>query len=394
MASIAGAGSLVQFFLSNPMDFIARYFRTAEMRGMMAWWACQTASPPWQPGSSVLASSLAPATHLTGKARPKGGSGALSSVLADMITHAYGGKVLTGCRVTKVIVRKGRVRGVEWLEASTGKTSSASSAIVISSADARTLLTSLVERDEVPSWLLSEVGRIYYSPCGLCKVDILLSRGSEFGESPTGDPRDLSIATAIIAPHYEYVVGGWLQILSGVPASRPSLWCVEATALDDSLAPEGYHTLWLSQFAPRTLADGKSWREIKEEVGLTMFRTHAQYAGLSESDIIDIVVTTPEDMSELVLSVDPFGVGMNIDQMMSFRPSPSLSRYRTPIKGLYLTGSGTHPGGGITGVPGRNSALEVLYDLGRSYHSPRRNWWNLASQAFSTYKKLKRFRMD
>jgi len=398
-ASLAGADALVQFMLGNPMDFICRYFKTDELRGMMAWWACQTASPPWQPGSSVLASSLAPATHLTGKARPQGGTGALAAVLRDMIVHEYGGQVLTGCVVQKVQVARGEARGVEWEERATGRKDSAAAPLVLSAADARTLFTKLVPPEEVPARLMAEVRRIYYSPVGLCKADVLVNSDTDFaaafGKSPTGNDRDLSVATGIIAPGYDsYVRPGWVDILAGRPARLPALWCVQGTALDPTLAPPGYHTLWLSQFAPKTLADGKHWNEVKEEVGLAMFRTYAQYAGLRESDIVDIVVTTPEDMSQLVCSVDPFGVGMNIDQMLSYRPSPSLSRYRTPIRGLYLTGSGTHPGGGITGVPGRNAALEALADLGRARGSPRRGPCRLAKQCLQTYRKLRKLEID
>jgi beta-carotene ketolase (CrtO type) len=395
-AGLAGADSLTQYLLSNPMESVVRGFRTDQMHGMMGWWAGQTASPPWQPGSSVLASSLAPATHLTGKARPQGGSGALSAVLADMIQHIHGGTVLPGCVVEKVIVSNGKARGVEWRESNSGKTSSASSSLVLSSADARTLFTRLVDPEAVPPHLATEVDRIGYSQVGLFKVDLLLNRSPDlaasFGPSPTGDDRDLAVATGIIAPGYEsYVKPGWIDILSGKPSQSPALWCVAATELDRSLAPEGYHTLWLSQFAPKVLNAGQSWSEIGEAVALSAFRTYAAQSGLREDDIVDIVVTTPDDMARLVHSVDPYGVGMNSNQMLSFRPTPSLSQYRTPIRGLFLTGSGTHPGGGITGLPGRNAALEALAYLGRASRSPRRSRWQRLKGGLETFKKLRRF---
>jgi len=394
-ARLAGADGLTQFLLGNPMDTVSRIFKTDEMRGMMAWWASQTASPPWQPGSSALACSLAPATHLTGKARTKGGSGALAATLSDMVIHQHHGRVLTGCRVTRVIVKEGQAQAVEWEDAESGQKESASAGIVLSSADARTLFRRLVAQEEVPAKLSAEVARIYYSACGLCKADVLVSRKPDFsascGNSPTGDNDDLAIATGIIAPAYEgYVKPGWIDILSGNPARKPSLWCVAATALDPTLAPEGYHTLWLSQFAPKQLSGGRRWDDVRDEVGKSMFRTYAGYAGLAESDIVDMVVTTPDDMADTVLSVDPFGVGMNIDQMLSFRPSPSLSRYRTPIRGLYLTGSGTHPGGGITGMPGRNAALEALADIGRSGRSPRRGPLQSIREGLHAFGKLRK----
>lgn len=398
VAHLAGADALAQFFLGNPIDFISRYFETDEMMGMMAWWASQTASAPFAPGSSVLATSLAPATHLTGKARPKGGSGALSATLADMIVHAHGGVVKTGCRVTRVLGRGSRVGGVEWLDAQTGGTETAHAPIVVSSADAKTLFTELLPSRLVPDKLARQVARIYYSDVGLCKADVLVSKGADFSESRgdrAGAGPDPAIATGIVAPGYEtYMKTGWLDILGGKPSRRPALWCVEATALDPSLAPEGYHTLWLSQFAPKRLRGRKTWDDVKEDVGLAMFDEYARYAGLERDDIVDIVVTTPDDMRRLVCSVDPFGVGMNIDQMLSYRPTPALSRYRAPIKGLYLTGSGTHPGGGVTGLPGRNAALEVLADAKQLNGAPRRDWGEFFGESWRTWRRLRHFRMD
>ena len=393
----ADCDKLTQFFLSDPLEFIGRYFTTDQMIGMQAWWASQTASPPWQPGSSVLALSLAAATHLTGKARPRGGSGALSATLADMIEHAHGGVVRTNALVTKVMVTSGHVTGVEFLDRDTQTTERVSAPIVISGVDAKRLLTDLVDREHVPPWLAAEVSRIAYSRIGLVKADVVVSRkpdfAGQFGPSPTGNDEDYAIATGIIAPGYEtYVKPGWLDILAGKPAGRPALWCVCPTALDPTLAPEGLHTLWLSQFTCKRLAGGARWDQVRKDVGLSMFRAYAHHTGLAESDIVDICVTTPDDMGGLLCTTDPFGVAMNMDQMLSFRPSPHLSRYRTPIRGLYLTGSGVHPGGGITGVPGRNAALEVLADRGVG-RTPRRGRLRALRDAWDTYRKLQRLEM-
>ena len=93
-------------------------------------------------------------------------------------------------------------------------------------------------------------------------------------------------------------------------------------------------------------------------------------------------------MGELLCTTDPFGVATNMDQMLSLRPSPHRSRYRTLIRGLYLTGSGVHPGGGITGVPGRNAALEVLADRGVG-GTRRRGRLRAIRDMWDTYGKLR-----
>jgi len=399
-AHLAGNDGITQFFQADPLNFIRRYFETDEMIGMMTWWASQTASPPWQPGSSVLALSLAPATHLTGKARPRGGSGQLSHILADMIVNKHGGAVRTSALVRKILVAEGRARGVEVENRETGTSEKLYAHTVVSCVDAKRLFTEMVADDAVPGWLHDEVRNIYYSTVGLVKADVLINEAPDFagyfGPNEFGDDEEYNIATGIIAPGYEsYVKPGWIDILAGRPSAEPALWCVHNTALDSSLAPEGYHTLWLSQFTPKRLAGGKTWDDVAEAVGLEMFRTYAQYtANLSEENIVDIVVTPPNKMGEFMRTDDPFGVGMNLDQMLGNRPSPHLAQYRTPIRGLYLTGSGTHPGGGITGLPGRNAALEILADLGRSRGTPRQSKLARLRQLYHTYRYLKTFRVE
>ena len=394
-AWLANCDRMSQFFLGDPVEFIRRFMKRDEMVALQAWWASQTASPPWQPGSSALALSLAAATHLTGKARPRGGSGALSRVLADMVEHEHGGQVKTNALVTEVVVDRGRVRGVRYREHGSERTETVNAPVVVSSADARRLFTRMVSEEYLPGWLKDEVAKIYYSRTGLVKADVLVSKKPDFaagfGPSPTGNDDDYAVATGIIAPSYEdYLKPGWLDILGGRPAAQPALWCVVNTVLDPSLAPSGLHTLWLSQFTCKELANGGRWSDIKDKVGRDMFRTYARYAGLEESDIVDMVVTTPDDMDEMLCTNDPFGVAMNMDQMLSFRPSSHLSKYRTPIKGLYLTGSGVHPGGGITGVPGRLTALEALADTGGATGSPRRSKLQMTKDLWQAFQKMRR----
>jgi beta-carotene ketolase (CrtO type) len=349
---------LYRVLITPPLVFIDRYFTDDRLKAAMAWWSVQTGTPPTRPGST-LAMSLQSGSHLSGGARPKGGSGALSRALANVI-EAAGGEVRLGSHVSRVHVRNGRAAAVTTSE---GETFGASRHIV-SAIDARRLFLSLMDEADVPAGLLQRVNQISVTSASLFKVDLALSERPVFGRY--GGLPEQTLASPIIAPSLSYVCDGWLDIEAGRPSREPGLWCACCTALDPSLAPQGKHTLWLSQFAPFHLAGGRSWDDIKEQVADQVVDAFARYAPNTRPAVLGRLVTSPLDWHRL--TDNPNGCAWHLDMEMhqawGFRPLPELSRYRTPIPNLYLTGSGTHPGGGITGLPGRNAALEILKDMG------------------------------
>ena len=372
--------------LTPPTVFIERFFADERLKGAMAWWAVQTGTPPTKPGST-LAMSLQSGSHLSGSARPKGGSGALSQALAHVITAA-GGQVLTGQHVERIVVQGNRAQAVV---TATGETFEARRCIV-SSLDARRVFLKLLPEEHVPSGLLGRVRQVSVASASLFKVDLALSERPEF--TGYGARPEQTIASPIIAPSLQYVYDGWIDIQAGRPSREPGLWCACCTALDPSLAPEGKHTLWLSQFAPYELAGGQTWDDLRERVADQVVDTFCRYAPNVRELILGRLVTTPLDWERL--TDNPRGcawhVDMEIHQAWGLRPLPELSQYRTPVQGLYLTGSGVHPGGGITGMPGRNAAHQVLRDLG--HRVPRkgvvalvRGYWKLW-QSFQRFRKM------
>jgi phytoene dehydrogenase-like protein len=351
--------------LTPPTVFIDRFFTDERLKGAMAWWAVQTGTPPTKPGST-LAMSLQSGSHLSGSARPKGGSGALSQAMANAITSA-GGEVLTGQHVSRIIVKNGRAAAVETASDETfdvGK--------------------------YVPSGLLGRVRQISVASASLFKVDLALSQLPVFDRY--GARPEQTIASPIIAPSLQYVYDGWLDIQAGQPSREPGLWCACCTALDPTLAPPGKHTLWLSQFAPYQLSGGQSWDDLREQVADQVVDTFCRYAPNVKGSIEGRLITTPLDWERL--TDNPRGcawhVDMELHQAWGLRPLPELSQYRTPIANLYLTGSGSHPGGGITGLPGRNAALEVLRDLGHGV--PKKGLLQLARGYWGLWRSFQRFR--
>jgi len=384
MTETATMEELYRALVTPPIVFIDRYFTDDRLKAAMAWWSVQTGTPPTRPGST-LAMGLQSGSHLSGGARPKGGSGALCAALAHAIT-ANGGEVRLAQPVSRVHVRNGRAVAVT---TESGETCEASRH-VISAIDAKRLFLDLMDEADVPAGLLRRTKQISVTSASLFKVDLALSARPVF-ERYGGRPEQ-TLASPIIAPSLRYVSDGWLDIASGRPSREPGLWCACCTALDPSLAPEGKHTLWLSQFAPFTLADGGSWDEIKDRVADQVVETFCRYAPNTKEAILGRLATSPLDWHRLTGNTNgcAWHVDMEMHQAWGFRPLPELSKYRTPIPNLYLTGSGSHPGGGITGLPGRNAALEILRDLGR--RPAGRSLATLVREWLALYRSFRRFR--
>jgi beta-carotene ketolase (CrtO type) len=166
------------------------------------------------------------------------------------------------------------------------------------------------------------------------------------------------------------------------------------SVLDPTLAPAGQHTLWLSQFNPGAYWKTASARD-RELCADSMIEIFCRYAPGTEDLVLDRHITTPADREQITGNINghPFHLDMTLDQSLAFRPVVGMSGYRTPVRGLYLSGSGTHPGGGVTGVPGRNAAHVVLarrpsarhlarrgVPMLRAAHARRRAWTKLREQ--------------
>ena len=352
------ADEFMRVLLLSPQQLLDEWFESEYVKAPIAWIAGQLGTPPSQIGTSVT-TSLVEICHRSGVNRPKGGSGMLTQAMAAMVEH-YGGTVMTSAEVDRIQVKAGAATGVRTTDGQEFRAARA----VISSIDARRVFTRLVEPQHVDERLRRRAGNITISNVTMMKLDCALSelpRFEKYGAGPQAD-----IGSHIICPSVQYLEKAFDDAKQGLPPREPALWSVCASALDPSLAPPGMHTLYLFQFAPYELAGGRDWEDIKEEVGDSMLDTLAQYAPNVCRAVVARRVSSPVDEERRTGNIK--GQGYHIDstlnQLYGFRPLPELSRYRTPIKGLYLTGAGTHPGGGITCIPGHNTAQIVMEDLG------------------------------
>jgi beta-carotene ketolase (CrtO type) len=365
MANAAGedGDALLWVLMSSPRDLIRSFFETPHMQGIMAWMGVQAGTPPDQP-AAALALTLMTVSHHNGMARAEGGMGALSTALQGFI-EAHGGEVQVDAEVTEIVLNgagtsvRGVAAGDRMFEAP----------IVVSAVDALRVFGRLIRQPVLGVSLQRRVGNGHAHYPSLFKVDVALS-GRPSIEAPGGD--EGIVASINMANSYDHVAGAFNDYARGVVAPDPPLMCAVPSVLDPTLAPDGGHTLWLSQWTPAGLWHTASESE-REACADQMVEVFAKFAPNTAGLIVDRAVTTPADRQAVTgnLNGNPFQLDMSLDQSLRFRPVPGLAEYETPVGGLYLTGSGTHPGGGVTGVPGYNTAHVILRRAART-ERPRR----------------------
>lgn len=357
LAGLAALGgergeAAVHLMLSSPRDVAVSWFESEQMRAVMGWMGVQAGTAPDQPAAGLALTQLA-LSHRNGVARAQGGMGGLCASLQSAI-ESHGGEVQLESSVDEVLLdgARRRIRGVR-----VGSEEIAAR-IVVSTLDVRRLFTHLIPEPVLHPRLQRRVASVHTRCPSLFKVDVALDG---LPSMPHPGSADGLTANINLAPSLEYVERAWSSYERDEVAEEPPVMCALASILDPSLAPAGKHTLWLSQFNPV-----ERWRKADraeiEACAERMVETFAQYAPGTLDLVLDRAITTPIDRERDTGNTggNPFHLDMTVDQSMSLRPTVGLHRYRTPIEGLYLSGSGTHPGGGVTGIPGLNAANVIL----------------------------------
>lgn len=358
--------NFIRTMITAPEDLLNEYFDTELVKAPLARLAAEIGAPPSQKGITAGLMMLA-MRHHPGMARPQGGTGALTQALVKLVT-AKGGKILTEQMVQEVIVDNNRAVGVK---VAGGKEYRASRA-VISNIDVRRLLLQLVASDAVEPGLREKVDRrITNNNETILKIDCALSEVPRFSAYDQDNNENL-IGTVLIADSMAHVEQAHaLATMGKIPDANPSMYLDIPTVLDPTMAPEGKHTLWIEFFAPYQIADkegtglhGTGWTdELKNQVADNVINKLADYVPNLKDSIIARRVESPAELGARLGSYkgNYYHLDMTLDQMIFLRPLPEIANYTTPIKNLYLTGAGTHPGGSISGMPGRNCARVFLY---------------------------------
>jgi len=352
--------SLVKIFTESAANFLDEWFESDEIKVTLATDGVIGANGgPRSQGTAYILmhhvmGSVGGHRGLWGFVR--GGMGAVSNAIADS-ARTRGVEIRTNVPVERVRVEGGRARGVV-LE----NGDEIPAELVVSNLTPHATFLNLVDARELASDFLESI-RKYRSEGTSCKINLALSGLPNFTALP-GDNGPQHRATMHICPSIEYVERAWDDAKYGRPSQSPLLELTVPTLYDPSLAPPGKHIMGIFlQYAPYTLRESH-WDELREPFAYRVFDLIEEYAPGFRSLIIEKQVLTPLDLERRfgLTGGNIFHGEMSVDQMFVMRPVAGCARYRTPIRGLYLCGSGTHPGGGVMGAPGYNAAREILKD--------------------------------
>jgi len=286
-----------------------------------------------------------------------GGMGAITQAMARE-AEARGVAIRTEAGARRVIVEGRRAVGVE-LESGTEIRARA----VASAVNPKLLYLSLIDAGDLDPGFRDRMSR-WRNGSASFRMNVALSELPRFECLPEPGPH-LS-AGILIAPSLGYLDRAYLDARTHGWSSEPVVELLIPSTLDDSLAPHGAHvaSLFCQHFAPE-LPDGRSWDEVEQETADLVIRTVARQAPNFEASILGRSILSPLGLERTLGLVggDIFHGSLGLDQLFHARPMLGHADYRGPLRGLYMCGSGTHPGGGVTGLPGRNAAREMLRDL-------------------------------
>jgi phytoene dehydrogenase-like protein len=290
----------------------------------------------------------------------QGGMGGLAASL-DKACHDLGVEVRRESPVRSILTDRGKVVGVRLED---GKQLDAK--FVASSVDAHLTFEKFLTPDELPAYFREAVARIDYASAS-AKINLALSEPPRFTCLPTDGVAPHHHGTMHIGPSLDYLERAYDDAKYGRPSERPILEMTMATSVDQTIAPPGKHLLSIFvQYAPYRLAPGVgTWDDIKEKFADRCIETIAEYAPNVPKAIEHRQVLSPLDL-ERVYGITGGNImqgAMSAHQLFCFRPVAGWADHRTPIRGLYLCGAASHPGGGVLGACGKNAAEEMLRDL-------------------------------
>ncbi len=357
--SLAAQGDLLDFFTKSAAEVLDRYFENETVKALFAFDAVVgNFSSPYLPGSAYIL-----LHHVFGEAAGVNGAwghaiGGMGSITQAMkkACVAEGVEIQTSVVVTAVLSDANGVTGIATDE------QTFTAPIVTSSVHPKILFQKLLPASEVPANLRKRIAS-YQSHSGTFRMNVALSALPEFANAP--ESKDYLTSGIIIAPSMDYMHQAWLSADRQGWSDQPIIEMLIPSTLDDTLAPTGQHvaSLFCQQFKFE-LPNGVSWENKRESIADHILETVDKVAPGFSDLVIDRQVLSPLDLQERfgLIGGDIFHGRMSLDQLFSARPALGLGAYRTPIKGLYLCGSGSHPGGGVTGAPGHNSAQMILQD--------------------------------
>lgn len=358
---------LLELFTSSAADFIRRWFENETIQALFAFDGIVGAyAAPSTPGTAYVL-----LHHCFGEVngRPgvwghaKGGMGAITQAMAAS-AKARGARIRTNAPVASLLMDGERAAGVVL----------ASGEELRARVVASNVAPKLLFRDLVPEAAVSQELRQCFtgikSGSGTFRMNVALSVLPDFTCRPGKSPGPHHGAGIIIGPSLAYLERAYLDAKISGWSAEPVVEMLIPSTLDQSLAPPGQHvaSLFVQHVAPQ-LPAGRSWADGREKEAFAdiVIETVTRHAPNFKSAVLHRQILSPLDLEQRfgLIDGDIFHGQLGLGQLFSARPVLGYGNYRMPIPGLYLCGSGAHPGGGVSGVPGMNAAREILRDLKR-----------------------------
>lgn len=359
---------LLDLFTKSAGDILDQWFESDPIKACFGFDSIVgNLASPYTPGSAYVL-----LHHVLGEVNGKsgawghalGGMGAIADALHKE-ARIRGVEISTSAAVTEVTLRATKsghaACGVKLADGSEIRARR-----VISNLNPKLLFRTLIDPSALPDEFQKRIAA-YKCGSGSFRMNVALSELPRFTcqTTPGNVPAPHHSSGIIMAPSLGYMEQAYFDARSLGWSQRPIVEMLIPSTVDDSLAPPGKHvaSLFCQHVLPR-LPREKSWDDERERVADIVFASVGRYAPNFSASVIGRQIFTPLDLERTfgLVDGDIFHGALTLDQLFSARPLLGYGNYRTPIRGLYQCGSGTHPGGGVTGIPGHNAAREILRD--------------------------------
>ncbi len=351
---------LLDLFVKSAGDYLDGWFESAPIKAAYGFdGIVGNYASPYSAGSAYVL-----LHHVFGEVNGKkgvwghaiGGMGAITQAMSKAAAE-QGVEIRTEAAVREVIVEGGKAVGVV-----TEQGEAIRARCVVSNLNPKLLYGSLIDPSFLPRDFRERIAN-WRCGSGTFRMNVALSELPDFTVLPGKAQQAHHTAGIIMAPNLAYMDRAYLDAKAGGWSLKPIVEMLIPSTLDDSLAPAGQHvaSLFCQHVAP-TLPNGWSWDDKREEVADVMIDLVNQHAPNFKASVLGRQINSPLDLERTfgLVGGDIFHGALSLDQLFSARPMLGHGDYRGPIPGLFMCGSGTHPGGGVTGAPGHNAAREIV----------------------------------
>ena len=369
---IEGQRDLVEIVARSAGDLLDQWFESDPIKALLGFdGIVGTYASPYAAGTAYVL-----LHHCFGETNGRkgvwghalGGMGAISQAMAGACA-ARGVDIRTGSAVAEILVANGRAAGVV-----TDRGEKIEARAVVSNLHPKLTFEKLLDPATLLADFRARVGS-WRSASGVFRMNLALGELPSFSCVPGRAAAEHHGAGIVIAPSLAYMERAYMDARRSGWSEAPIVEMLIPSVLDDSLAPPGRHvaSLFCQYVAPK-LPDGRSWDDVREAVADLMIGAVEAYAPGFKASVIARKILSPLDLERDfgLVGGDIFHGCLSLDQLYSARPVLGHADYRSPVPGLYICGASTHPGGGVSGMPGRNAAREILKDFRRLRKRRRR----------------------